>query len=121
MNQLSRRFLYWTPRLFCVAFAIFISMFALDVFSEHLPFWRMLLALTIHLVPTFILIILLVLAWKWEWIGGVGFAALGLLYIYMFWGRFPLSVYFVIAGPAFVLALLFVANWMLRKELHSAP
>ena len=120
MNKITRRLLYWTPRILCIAFAMFISMFALDVFSEHLSFWRTLLALSIHLIPTYIMIIFLVLAWKWEWVGGVGFAALGLLYIIMFRGCFPLSIYFVIAGPAFAIALLFIFNWIYRKELRVA-
>ena len=120
MTRVSSRFLYWTPRILCIAFAMFISIFALDVFAEGLPFWRTVLALAMHLIPTFLLIALLALAWKWEWIGAVGFAVLAVLYVVMSWGRFPISVYFVIAGPAFLLAVLFLVNWMLRKELHAA-
>lgn len=119
MKILSRRLLYWTPRLLCIAFAIFISLFALDVFHESLPFWRMVLALVMHLVPTFAILLLLALSWRWEWVGGIGFAVLGFLYIIMFRGRFPLSTYFVIAGPVFLLGVLFWLNWKFRKELRA--
>jgi hypothetical protein len=34
-----RRLLFWSPRVLCVAFAIFLSLFALDVFSEGLGVW----------------------------------------------------------------------------------
>ncbi len=33
MNTSSRRLLFWSPRAICIAFAIFLSMFALDVFQ----------------------------------------------------------------------------------------
>jgi hypothetical protein len=120
MTGICRRFLYWAPRVLCIAFVMFISIFALDVFGEHLPFWRMLLALTMHLVPTFIMLILLALAWRWEWIGTVGFTALGLLYIYIFRGRFPLITYITIAGPAFLVGILFLVDWIFRKELRAS-
>ncbi len=118
MKTVSQRLLYWVPRILTILFAMFISIFALDVFSEHLPFWRLILALLIHLVPTLVLFVLLALAWKWEWIGGVGYFALGLLYLYRFGGRFPLFTYVTIAGPLFLIGTLFVLNWIFRKELR---
>jgi hypothetical protein len=50
----------------------------------------------------------------------VGFTALGTIYLWAFRGRFPLSVYVVIAGPAFLIGLLFFANWIWRSELRQA-
>ena len=119
MKSVSKRLLYWVPRILTILFAAFISIFALDVFSEHLSFWRLMLALVMHLVPTFIVLIVLVLAWKWEWIGGIGYFALGLLYLYTFGGRFPWYTYALIAGPAFLIGTLFVLNWIFRKQLHA--
>ena len=40
MKSISKRLLYWVPRILAILFATFISIFALDVFGEHLPFWR---------------------------------------------------------------------------------
>jgi hypothetical protein len=34
MSVYSRRVLLWAPRTLVIAFALFLSMFALDVFSE---------------------------------------------------------------------------------------
>jgi hypothetical protein len=98
---------------------LFISIFALDVFGEGTGFWQTVFALFLHLIPTFIIIVTLVLAWRWEWIGAVVYSALGVLYIVMLFGRFPLSVYFVIAGPLFCVGILFLLNWMYRKKLKS--
>src|SRR5271165_6509334 len=119
MRSKSKWLLYWAPRILTILFAMFISIFALDVFDEHLPFWSLVLALFMHLVPTFIMLVVLALAWKREWVGGLGFVALGMLYLYMFGGRFPWFTYALIAGPAFLIGTLFVLNWIFRNELHA--
>jgi len=66
---------YWLPRVLSVLFIAFISVFALDVFGE--PQWF--LALLMHLIPSFILIILTAIAWKNERLGGFIFIAAGFL------------------------------------------
>lgn len=68
MSQVSGRLLFWTPRALSIAFVVFLSLFALDVFADGLGFWRTALALTMHLIPSFVLIAVLILAWRWEWI-----------------------------------------------------
>jgi hypothetical protein len=127
MSGLSKRILYWLPRAFSMAFLVFLSLFALDVFNEHLGFWRTALALFRHLIPVFVLAAALVLAWRWEWIGAVLYAAAGLLYInrVMSISR-PLSAavklnwIVTIAGPALIIAGLFLANWLKRGELQKS-
>src|ERR1035441_3495384 len=52
MKTSTKRFLFWTPRIICILFACFVSIFALDVFQENHGFWNTLLALLIHLIPT---------------------------------------------------------------------
>jgi len=120
MSRIARRTIYWSPRLLCIALALFISVFALDVFSEHLPFWRMMLALAMHMVPTAVLVVLLAIAWRWPWVGGVAFVALGFYYMWMTRLHFPLQVYLAISGPAFLIGLLFLANWLWRNELKDS-
>lgn len=118
MKPQTLRLLYWTPRVLCILFAVFISMFALDVFGEHRSFWQTVLALAMHLVPTALLLLILLVAWRWEWVGFVGFCALGTLYIVTMWGRFHWSVYAIISGPAFLIGALFLLNWLYRAELR---
>ena len=120
MESVSKRLVYWVPRILAILFAMFVSVFALDVFGEHLPFWRLMLALFIHLIPTFVLLTVLALAWKWDWIGGIGYVALGVFYICRFGGRFPWYTYALIAGPVFLIGALFALNWILRKDIHEA-
>ena len=124
MKTATKRFLYWTPRLLCLLFAAFISLFALDVFGEHQGFWNTLLALLMHLIPTGILLLILAVTWRWEWIGGLLFPALGAFYIIAFWGRFHWVTYAILSGSLFLLGALFLLGWKYRVELRaktSAP
>ena len=119
MSVYSKRALLWTPRALGSAFALFLSMFALDVFSEGYGFWNTILALGIHLIPTAIVVVVLVLAWRWEWIGAVLFAATGIAY--MLAALRHLSWILSISGPLFVIAALFLVSWLKRAEIHSPP
>ena len=63
--------LFWTPRVLCLLFAVFLSLFALDVFNEGYGFWKTILALFMHLVPTSIVLAVLAISWRWEWAGAL--------------------------------------------------
>jgi len=123
MSASSERLLFWAPRLLSIFFIAFLSLFALDVFDEHLGFWPTAFALVMHLLPSIVLIAALIVAWRREGIGSLLYAAAGLLY--MVWAVFvprpvPISVRFLwmltIAGPAFVIAALF----LLHSRKHQA-
>ena len=66
------------PRILCILAILFISLFALDVFSPELSLLQQIGAFIIHLIPSFILLALLILAWKREFIGGSIFIIIGL-------------------------------------------
>ena len=118
MSTFSRRLLFWTPRLICFAFALFLSLFALDVFNEGYGLGKTVLALLIHLVPVYIVLLVLAIAWRWEWIGTTGFASLGMWYAWCNWRRHPDWVG-IIAGPLLVIAALFLVNWLKHDELRT--
>jgi glucose-6-phosphate-specific signal transduction histidine kinase len=119
MKTSPNRFLVWTPRILCLLFAGFISVFALDVFEENRGFWNTMLALLMHLIPTGILLLILALSWRWEWIGGLLCCALGAFYIIAFRGRFHWSVYAIIAGPLFLVGVLFLLSWKSRRQARK--
>ena len=120
MKQPVKRWMFWTPRILGILFAIFISLFALDVFSEGYGFWETIWALLMHLVPTAMVLVVLAISWRWEWVGGILFMALGLFYIVMAWGRFPWLTYLLISGPLFLVGILFLLNWRHKAELRAA-
>jgi hypothetical protein len=106
----------WTPRVLAALFAAFISIFAADVFDEQHGFWNIVVALAIHLIPTWIVLALLVASWRRALVGAIAFPALGALYVVWAWGRFPWSTYAVISGPLFVLGALYAAAWRGRMR-----
>ena len=114
-----KQLLFWTPRILCLLFAAFISIFAADVFGAGYGFWKTILALLIHLIPTGIILVILAISWRWEWVGGILFTALGSLYLIMFWGRFHWSAYLCISGPLFLIGALFFLNWFSRNKLRT--
>jgi hypothetical protein len=126
MSSFPKRALFWTPRILSIAFIAFLSIFALDVFDGHHSFWQTMLAFIIHQIPVFVLIVVLILAWRWEWIGAALYATAGLLYVTWVvstsrpWSpTMRLICILLIAGPAFIIAGLFLANWLKRGELRT--
>lgn len=116
MNTSTKRVVFWAPRVLGILFALFLSMFALDVFSEGYGFWETILALLIHLVPTYIVVIALVIAWRWEWVGAILFIALASFYLI---GSRRLDWSLVISGPLFLIGVLFLFNWIYRARLRT--
>ena len=96
-----------------ILFAVFVSLFALDVFDVGYSFWETVFALGMHLIPTGILLVALILSWRWEWLGGILFLALGMLYLVAARGQ-HWSAYVAIAGPLFLESVLFLLSWRYR-------
>ncbi|MFM6926295.1 MAG: hypothetical protein ACKOU7_12390 [Ferruginibacter sp.] len=101
----------WIARIISIAFAIFISIFAMDVFSEGYGVGNTLLALLIHLVPTGIIILVLALSWHHEWVGAIIFTILAIAYLIAGWGKSHWSAIVLISGPLFILGILFFISW----------
>ena len=121
MNPSLRMWLLWTPRVLCILYAVFISLFALDAFSPNRRLAENLLALAMHLIPTAVVLIVLAVAWRWAWVGAVVYAGLGILYLVMFRGRFDWAAYAMIAGPLFLTGALFLISWTYRREIAAGP
>jgi len=117
MTDGKKQLLFWTPRIIVILFALFVSLFAFDVFDEGRGFWDTTLALAMHLIPTAILLLFLAISWRWEWIGGLLFIAIGVFYVVWTWGRFPWVNYVIIAGIPVLVGVLFLLNWRYRVEL----
>lgn len=69
------RLLHWTPRILGILFIAFL-LFSLDVFGAGYSPWETFVALTMHNLPSFVLLAAVILAWRWPWVGSVGFLAL---------------------------------------------
>jgi hypothetical protein len=116
MKKPINRLLFWSPRVLTILFTAFVTLFAADALDGVHGFWNGALALTMHLIPTAVLVVLLAVTWRWEWVGAILFTALGGLYLVSTWGRWHWSVYAVIAGPLFAIGTLFLLNWICRAQ-----
>lgn len=121
MKEPYKFILFWSPRIISILFAVFISLFALDVFSEGRGALETIGALLIHLIPTAVILIVLAIAWRRDWLGASAFVLLGVLYLLLSWGRFHWSAYVIISGPLFLIGTLFLINCFYRTEIRAAP
>lgn len=119
MKDITKTLLFWSPRLLTIGMALFLTVFAMDAFKEKASFLPQIKDFLLHLIPTFLLIFLLSLAWRWEGLGAISFFSLAIWYLTTSWGRFPLSVYALIALPLFIIALLFLVNWFYHDQLKN--
>jgi len=125
MERKISKFVYWTPRILSILFILFLALFSLDVFDMNLGFWQTILGLVMHNIPSFILLIVLLVSWKHEIVGGIAFILAGLLYSGISIIRiitsnpiewYMLSWSLIIAGPAFLIGILFIIGWFKKKK-----
>jgi hypothetical protein len=119
MTRTGERLIIWTPRVLCILFAAFISMFAMDVFDEAHGFWQTFTALAMHMIPTAVIVLVTIAAWRYPLVGTAAFIATGLLYVFTFGRRFPDAIP-LISGPQFLIAILFFLGWLQRRRATSA-
>lgn len=119
------KFVYWAPRILSILFILFLAMFSLDVIEPGRSMGDTIIGLIMHNIPVFILIGLLIIAWKHELVGAVTFIAAGLLYSGLTvsgavqsdipW-YLSISWSLTIAGPAFLVGILFLLNWKRKRR-----
>lgn len=122
------KILFWTPRLLSILFICFLALFSLDVFEPGKSIEEILLGLLMHNIPSIIMIVLLVIAWRKEIVGAVSYFGEGLLYIGLVTFRvinselqwyLAITWSLTIAGPAFIIGVLFLISWKKRNEMFQ--
>lgn len=113
MTTSSVNGLRWAARILAVLYALFLSIFALDVFSEGYGFFDTIVALFMHLIPSLLIVATIVLAWRKELIGALVFTGLATAYAVMVWGRFDWVA--IIAGPLFLSGILYYTSWRMNR------
>ena len=107
----SENFFYWVPRLLSIGFVLFISIFALDVFSEYSGY-QIILPLFMHLLPSLLLLVVTAIAWKYELVGAIIFLGFAAFYVWDVGFSKPLSWYLAIALPASIVGILYLISWI---------
>ncbi len=109
MGKRSDAVLLWAPRILGILVCLFLSLFALDAFSEGKTVLEGLRGFLVHVSPMVVLLGVVGLSWRREWVGGVVFTALAVAYAYF--ARQHPSWIVVVAGPVFLVGILFLASW----------
>jgi hypothetical protein len=101
MKEKINKFIFWAPRILGIFFVLFLMLFSLDIFDLGLNVWETAVGLFMHNIPALILLIVLIISWKREIVGGVVFILAGIV----------LFQSLILAGPAFLIGILFLVNW----------
>ncbi|MDD5086592.1 MAG: hypothetical protein PHV16_02470 [Candidatus Nanoarchaeia archaeon] len=110
MNEKAKKVIYWAPRIIAILFILFISLFALDVFSEDYTFFQTIIGLFMHLIPAFILIAATCIAWKNEFVGGFVFIGIFVFFTIFFNTSREIITFSLISLPVLIIGLLFLLN-----------
>lgn len=111
--NIRKKLLWWAPRILSIGFIIFVSLFALDVFSAYTGI-HVLLPLLMHLLPSLLLVLLVVIAWKHAWMGALAFLGFAVFYVGDVGFTQPLSWYLILVLPATLIGLLYLLSWLGR-------
>ena len=107
-KQREHSLLIWIPRVLAIAFILFISLFALDSFSNEVPLFQSLLGFLMHLIPSLILLAILIISWKKPVIGGCVFIISGIA-LSIFWGTYKeISRFLILTFPLIVTGIMFI-------------
>lgn len=115
------KFIFWTPRIILIIFALFLVIFSFDVFDSCNSFLSCTLALFMHNLPSIILLIILLISWKYELFGGIIFTIFGIICLIvllynLFLGYNKGNPIFIIGSIVFLLiGILFLIGWKQKK------
>jgi cell division protein FtsW (lipid II flippase) len=109
------KIIYWLPRILSIGFVLYLSLFALDVFSEYSGL-DIILPLLIHLIPSCVLLAAVLIAWKHDLVGVIVFLGFAIFYVFMVGLDRPLSWYMGISLPAAIVGVLFLLSWFQKRK-----
>ena len=112
---MSKKIFYWLPRVLSIGFVLFLSLFALDVFSDYQG-WDAALPLLMHLLPSLVLLGLIAIAWKYDLAGTIIFFTFAGVYIWTAGLDRHWSWYAAISGPAVLVGILFFLSWLQKNK-----
>lgn len=116
MSDRTQRVARWVPRVLAALYALFLGLFALDVWGMPGTFWERLGGFLIHLAPSYLVIALTAIAWKRPLTGGGLFLGLAVLFTVVFDWMSDWQTVVMLGAPLVVIGLLFLADGWLEHE-----
>ena len=93
--------LKWSARILAVIYSLLIGSFSVVSFGNWFIFF-------VSLIPTSLIIIMTIIAWKNELKGGIGFSALGFIFMVLFSTLKSWEAFFTLSAPLFFIGGLFL-------------
>ena len=108
--------LLWTPRVLAMALALFLAMFAMDVFLEGKDYWETSGNFVKHLIPSLCVIAILAIGWHRDGLAALGFLVLAIAYFVALagWKHLPESL--ILTLPPLGISITFYARMRLMKD-----
>jgi len=103
-------FFVWLPRILSIVFILFLSLFALDVFSEYKGL-AVAAPLLIHLLPSLTLFCIVIIAWKHELVGAIAFIGFAVFYVWGVGLARPPDLYLSIVFPLVLIGICYLVRW----------
>lgn len=124
MEKNIDKFIYWTPRILSILYILFLAIFSLNIIFPKLTLALVMHGLAMNNIPVLILLVVLISSWRYEIVDGIAFILAGLFYMFyltrhpggMYFEWFMLPYYLIIAGPAFIIGILFIIGWIQKKN-----
>lgn len=104
----------WAPRVVGIGLAVFLALFAADVFIENRGILGTIVALMMHLVPSIVVLALVFVGWKHEGFAAAGFVALAVLYAATM--RERLAWIALVSTPLAIVSALFFYSWWSKNH-----
>jgi hypothetical protein len=98
-----------------ILYALALIIFAGDVFKKDQTVNQAILDLLLHLIPTIIVLFLTLIAHRFPMAGAIFFAVIAIIYIITGWANLHWTAHLLIAGPLFVLGLLYLMAYKSAK------
>jgi hypothetical protein len=112
--------LIWIPKVLAMIFIVFLSLLALDAFSGDAPFIKKLAGFSVHLIPSFILVLTLLISWKKPLIGGSIFILLSMAFAFFFRTYRSVPAFLGITFPVALVGILFIIFDLVAKKSGKA-
>ena len=106
----------WIPRLLAIALAIFLAMFATDVFLEGNDYWQTSEDFVKHLIPAFSVVLILIIGWKRDGLAALGFLVLAVAYFVALSGWEHVPETLTLTLPPLGISLAFFARMRLLSS-----
>jgi hypothetical protein len=121
LSDRMARLVYLIPRITGIIIAVFISLFALDVFDMDGTIWQKIVGFIIHAAPSLIFGLVMFFAWVRPLAGAIvfGLGALYFLFYFVMENEFGFSNFLIFAFPLAIISVLFYINWKWKLSAKS--